>query len=96
MIKSLVVLALALGLVGGFFGGIQAESFSRRSIEIENSCAHYDSRTGEFTWGSAPLSIGELPNPLDPHPVNDRPLFPKHKPPVPKRSNADGIFVPVE
>ena len=94
--KSLILLALILGLVGGFFIGMNAESYSRRSIEVENACAHYDSRTGEFTWGAAPLAIGMLPNPLDPHPVSDLPLNPKHKPPVPKGNRTDSIFVPVD
>ena len=49
--KELAIAMVAL-LVGAWFGWFIA-SRSAHAMAIQQDCAHYDSRTGEFKWGVA-------------------------------------------
>lgn len=51
-IRKVVAIALFALLVGTWFGWAIA-SRSAHSMAIQQDCAHYDSRTGEFKWGTA-------------------------------------------
>jgi hypothetical protein len=42
-----ITFALAIGVS---FGCVVTSKYAHRSA-IEQSCAHYDARTGEFKWG---------------------------------------------
>lgn len=42
-----ITFALAIGVS---FGCVVTSKYAHRSA-IEQSCAHYDGKTGEFTWG---------------------------------------------
>ena len=51
-IRKVVAIAMFALLVGTWFGWAIA-SRSAHSMAIQQDCAHYDSRTGEFKWGTA-------------------------------------------
>ena len=48
--EAVAFAALAL-LVGAWFGWFIAER-SAHAMAVQQDCAHYDSRTGEFKWGT--------------------------------------------
>ena len=50
-IREKVAYAMVLLLVGAWFGYAVADRTIRRNA-IEQECAHYDGKTGEFTWGA--------------------------------------------
>lgn len=43
-------IAVMLVVVGAWFGYALASSTARKNA-IDQSCAHYDAKTGEFKWG---------------------------------------------
>lgn len=38
----------------GFWAGKQYGEYKRQPLEIGENCAHYDMKSGHFTWGPAP------------------------------------------
>ena len=50
-VRKEVAAALVLLLVGVWFGYFIANR-SIRTNAIQQECAHYDMKTGEFTWGN--------------------------------------------
>ena len=51
-VRKEVAVALVLLLVGTWFGYLLANR-SIRTNAIQQECAHYDGKTGEFKWGLA-------------------------------------------
>lgn len=50
-IRPKLAAAMAALLVGAWFGWAIA-SRSAHAMAIQNDCAHYDGKTGEFKWGT--------------------------------------------
>ena len=50
-IRPELAAALAALLVGAWFGWFIA-SRSAHAMAVQNTCGYYDSRTGEFKWGT--------------------------------------------
>jgi hypothetical protein len=49
-IRKEVAIAVGFVLVGAWFGYGLAQRLAQNQA-IQNECAHYDSKTGEFKWG---------------------------------------------
>ena len=50
-IRKEVAVAMVFVLVGTWFGYVIGARTSH-NMAIQQDCAHYDSRTGEFKWGT--------------------------------------------
>ena len=59
-LAALVLSALLAFILGGWIGTSLAAAVYRREA-IQSGAAHYDTKTGVFTWNNPPTSESEKP-----------------------------------
>ena len=91
MNRFLVGVSFLAILAAGAAGAYGYAVWQQRHLALDNNCAHYDMKTGDFTWGSAGIYLTggseaeDAAQEVAAHASTPLPPKPQHKPAAPHK-----------